>query len=144
MVMDENLVVNDRLIIPRSELRYSASRSSGPGGQHVNTAATRIELRWNVLASAALSPEQRDRLRQVLGSRLTGDGDLVLTSQVHRSQHRHRQEVTGRLVALVDRAMRRRKIRRRTRPPAAAHERRLREKKRRGELKRQRREPDTG
>ena len=64
--MDDAVVINTGLSIPRSELTYRATRSGGPGGQHVNTSSTRVELVWDVKASPALSDEQRERLLQKL------------------------------------------------------------------------------
>jgi ribosome-associated protein len=139
--MSQDLEITPSLSIPLRELRFSASRSSGPGGQHVNTTDTRVELRWNLRTSTALSETQRARLLQVLDRRLTRQGELILTCDQHRSQHRNHQEVLARLGALVARALAPRRPRVSTRPSAAARERRLRAKRARAELKRQRRSP---
>ena len=121
------------------ELEFTASRSSGPGGQHVNTADTRIQVRWNLEASAAFGPIQKERLRRALASRLTADGDLILASDAHRSQRRNREEVVQRLAALLREAVRPPKPRRATKPTRASRERRLQDKKRRSQLKKDRR-----
>ncbi len=134
--------INARLTIPATELTYRASRSGGPGGQHVNTSSTRVELVWDVGASAVLSEEQRDRLREKLGSRISGEGLLSLAGSTTRSQHRNRQEVTERFAEVVRSALEVPKPRRKTKPPRAAGEERLRQKKRRSEAKRLRQNPE--
>ncbi len=142
--MTENLRIDDRLVIPEAELDLRTSRSRGPGGQHVNKAETRVELRWNVRESAVLSEGQRARILRALAGRINRDGELIVTAETHRSQHRNREEAAGRLRELVARALVRRPRRLPTRRPRAAHERRLRDKRRRAELKRQRRDPADG
>jgi len=124
------------LRIPRTELSYRATRSGGPGGQHVNTSSTRIELRWNLEASSAPSDAQRALLRERLGSRLDGDGWLRLVESGSRSQHRNREAVTERFAALLARALRPRKVRKPTRVPRAERQRRLQGKRLRGGVKR--------
>lgn len=133
---DDPLEVNDALSIPFSELTFRATRSGGPGGQHVNTSATRVEVSWDVAASPSLSEAQRERLLEKLANRIDSSGTLRVVAATERSQHRNRQEATERLRTLVERALRRRKPRRRTRVPRAQKEKRLREKKRRSETKR--------
>ncbi len=130
--------------VPEDELELRATRSRGPGGQHVNRAATRVEVRWNVARSPTLDEGQRARLLDKLGNRLDTRGTLRVVSDRHRSQYRNRLEAVRRLNELVAAALRRSPPRRKTAPPAAATERRLEEKRRRGEAKRQRRpvEPD--
>lgn len=137
--MADDLIITSRITLPVAELSYTASRSSGPGGQHVNTADTRIQLRWNLEASTAFGPTQKARLRRALASRLTEDGDLLLASDAHRSQRRNREDVTQRLAALLREAVTPPKPRRKTSPTRASRERRLEEKKRRGQIKKNRR-----
>jgi ribosome-associated protein len=137
--MADDLVITSRVTLPAAELEYTASRASGPGGQHVNTADTRIQLRWNLEASTALSDVQKDRVRRALASRLTADGDLVLASDSHRSQRRNRDEVTQRLASLLREALRPPKPRKKTKPTRASRERRLQDKKRRAQIKKDRR-----
>jgi ribosome-associated protein len=140
--MSDSIVrVNDDLWIPASELEYRASRSGGPGGQHVNTSSTRVEVVWNVNASPSLTEEQRMRIHQKLGNRISGEGLLALASSTTRSQHRNRVDVTARLAELLRGALEVQKPRRKSRPSRAAREARLREKKHRSEAKRLRREP---
>jgi ribosome-associated protein len=129
--------------IPEAELELRASRSSGPGGQSVNTSDTKVELRWSVPDSTALTETQRDRLLERLSSRLTADGVLILQGSEHRSQHRNREAVLARFHAIVGEALTPPKRRRPTRPSRAAKERRLQAKARRAEVKRLRRPPET-
>jgi ribosome-associated protein len=129
--------------IPAAELEYRAARSSGPGGQSVNTTASKVELRWDLAASTSLSDVQRARLEQRLGHRLTTDGILILTGSEHRSQHRNRQAVTSRFRAIVGEALQPPRPRRPTRPTRSARERRLEGKRRRSEVKRLRRPPEA-
>ena len=135
------LTVTDGLVIPRDELSYRATRSGGPGGQHVNTSSTRVELRWSVRDSPSLTDEQRARLERRLASRLDGEGRIRLVSSGTRSQLQNREEVTERFRLIVAKALEIPKPRKRTRTPRAAKERRLADKKRRGEIKRMRGKP---
>lgn len=127
--------INQRLVIPASELEFRATRSGGPGGQHANTSATRIELTWNVRASPSLTDRRRELIVSRIGSRLDSDGTLRLVCDTHRSQHRNRQDVVERFAELVAGALRPVKKRKKTRPTRASKERRLEKKKRRGRLK---------
>lgn len=134
-----DLVVSRRVSIPERELRWRFSRSSGPGGQSVNTTDSRVELRWDVAASTALTTAQRDRLRDQLGGRLH-DGVVGVFAAEHRSQWQNRRRAREKLAALVREALADPPARRRpTRPSRGSKERRLAAKKHRGEVKRQRR-----
>ena len=124
------------LRVPRAELSYRATRSGGPGGQHVNTSSTRIELWWNLAASAAPTESQRAALLERLGSRVDSAGWLRLVESGSRSQHRNRETVTERLATLLARAPRPRKARKPTRVPGAEKQRRLEGKRLRGGVKR--------
>lgn len=134
--MAEDVVINDLLTIPAQELEITASRSSGPGGQHVNKTDTRIQVRWNVPGSAVLGEVQRARLLRNLGPRLTEAGDLLLACDANRSQRRNRDEALQRLASLVREALIPPKPRKKTRPSRAAVEKRLLEKKQRAQIKR--------
>lgn len=134
-----DVVINDSLTIPEAELDESFVRSGGPGGQHVNKTATKVELRWKPADSAVLSEAQRARVIARLGGRLSGDGELVLTASGYRSQLRNREEARAQLAALVRGALARRKRRVRTRPGRRAVERRLEKKRQRGQRKKERR-----
>lgn len=136
--MAEDLIVNTRVTIPAAELEFTATRASGPGGQHVNTSDTRVQLRWNAVASEALTELQRQRVLAALASRLTTGGDLILACDTHRSQRRNRDEVGARLAALLRAALVPPRPRRPTRPTASSRQKRLDQKKRHGAVKRTR------
>jgi ribosome-associated protein len=138
-----HLIVSPALCLPLAELEYRASRSGGPGGQHVNTSSTRVEVWWDVAGSSALTEEQRARLLARLATRLDSAGRLRLVSSGSRSQLRNREEVTERLRDLVAAALRVPKARKRTRPSRAAKAARLEAKRRRSAVKRERRPPGT-
>jgi ribosome-associated protein len=135
------LEISPTLRLPLAELDYRASRSGGPGGQHVNTSSTRIEVWWDIAASPALTEAQRQRLLSRLVSRLDGSGRLRLVSSGWRSQLRNREEVTERLREIVAGALVVPKTRKRTRPSRAAKAARLESKRRRSATKRDRRAP---
>ncbi len=141
--MGGDLYINSRVTIPLTEISYTASRSSGPGGQHVNKADTRIQLRWNVRTSVALDDSDRTLLGQKLARRLTGTGDLVLACDTFRSQRRNREEVTERLVEIIQQALQQPKKRKPSRPTRAAKEKRRQQKQRRSKIKKSRQKPDT-
>lgn len=136
--MSDDIIINDLVVIPASELQYTASRSSGPGGQHVNKTDSRIQIRWNIPTSSALSDFLKHRVMNVLAARLTENGDLLMASDSNRSQHRNKEEVNQRLAALVREALVPPKPRRKTKPTRASRQRRLDEKKKRSDVKRQR------
>jgi ribosome-associated protein len=143
--MDETTYLNvtPQLAIPRIELSYRASRAGGPGGQHVNTSSTRIELLWDLNGSTVINEEQRDRLRSKLGARLDAEGKVRVVASDRRSQKQNRMAAEERLAALVRHALIIPKKRRPTKPTRAAKERRLSDKKRRGERKRERRAEES-
>jgi ribosome-associated protein len=136
-----DLVVTPQLSIPLSELGYQASRSGGPGGQHVNTSSTRIEVWWDVAGSPSLTPEQRALLLERLGSRLDSTNRLRIVSSTSRSQFRNREDATERLRSVVAAALAVRKKRKATRPSRAAKAARLDAKRRRASTKQRRRAP---
>lgn len=127
-----------RLRIPDDELGWRFSRSSGPGGQHVNTTDTRVEVSWDLAATTALTDAQRALATERLSSRLVGTVLTVASSQ-YRSQHRNREAARVRLEELVASAIVPPRPRRATRPSRSSQRRRLDEKKRRGDVKRGRR-----
>jgi len=135
------IAINDGLWIPRSELTYRATRSGGPGGQHVNTSSTRVELVWDVGASPSITEEQRELIRTKLANRISGEGTLLLAASEHRSQHQNKEAVTGRFADLLRAALIVPKKRKKTRPPRGASEARLRAKKQRSQVKKMRSGP---
>jgi ribosome-associated protein len=141
---EEVLPITPDLTIPLSELEFRFSRGGGPGGQHVNRSATRVELRFDVGRSVSLTDEQRLRIVERLGGRIDGDGVLHVVAQSERSQLHNRQEAVDRLQTLLRQALHVRKRRRHSKVPGWAKERRLAEKRRRGEIKRARRRPPVG
>jgi len=122
------------------EVIYRTSRSSGPGGQHVNKTESRVELIWDPGESVCLDEKQKIRIRLRLGSRLTDQGVLILVSERYRSQHRNREEVTERFLKLVQLSIIPAKKRHPTRPTRASREKRIKQKKIRGEIKKSRRD----
>lgn len=135
---DDALRVTETVSIPRSELTARATRSGGPGGQHVNTSSTRIEITWDVTRTAALTDEERVRVLSRLGTRVSEDGTVRVVASDSRSQRQNRERAEERLVELIRRALAVAKPRKRTRAPRAAVEARLERKRRRGERKRER------
>jgi len=134
--------VTPTLTIPAGELTWRFSRSSGAGGQHVNTSDTRVELSWDLASSSVLSDTQRARARRRLGRQLV-DGVVTVTASERRSQVRNREIARDRLAELVARAIAPPPPRRRpTKPTGASRERRVADKRRRAETKRLRRPPD--
>ena len=124
------------MTVPLAEIELRTSRSSGPGGQHANVTASRVEAMFDVAASASLSPEQRSRISAKLGPRVTA------TAQDTRSQHRNRELALERLASRLAHALEVRRPRTKTRPTRASQRRRVEGKKRRGDVKRTRRRPD--
>ena len=128
--------------LPRSELTWRFSHSSGPGGQSVNTADSRVELRFDLAGTIALPPHLKERALARLAGRLV-DGVLVVTASEHRSQLQNRRAAQARLVALLaDAIAPPARARRASRPSKGAVEARLDAKRRRGLTKRHRRPPD--
>lgn len=141
MADDNTLEITPELRIPLLELDYRASRSGGPGGQHVNTSSTRIEVWWDIAGSPSVTPEQRAQLLERLRPRLDSGGRLRLVSSGSRSQLRNREDVTERLRSVVAAALAVRKKRKATKPTRAAKAARLEAKRRRAKLKQHRRSP---
>ncbi len=136
-----DIVINSHLIIPLSEIGYRTTRSSGPGGQHVNKTETQVELLFDVAHSPSLTDQQRQRVLSKLKNLIDQGGVLHLTAQSERSQLRNREIVTARFQEVLAAALHVPKKRKRTRPSAASQEKRLQSKKRRGQIKQLRRSP---
>ena len=135
---DNTIQITPELSIPEAELTYRASRAGGPGGQHVNTSSTRVELVWDVDGSRALTDAQRELIRSRLETRISAEGLLTLACATTRSQHRNREEVTERFADILRDALHVQKARRKTKVPRGAKEERLKEKKVRSEKKKMR------
>ena len=142
--MDQSTTLNvtPTIAIPRSELQYRASRAGGPGGQHVNTSSTRIELLWDLAGSTAVTEEERARLHTKLAARLDADGMVRVVASDRRSQGQNKQAADARLASLVKHALHVPKPRKATKPTRAAKEKRLSEKKHRSDIKKTRRPDD--
>jgi len=133
------LRIRGSVVIPEAELSWRFSRSSGPGGQSINTTDSRVELSFDVAASTALGPTLKTRALQRLAGRLA-DGVLTVTASEHRSQLRNRQAAEMRLAHTLEQAIAPPpRARRATKPSRASIERRLASKRRRGDVKRLRR-----
>jgi ribosome-associated protein len=141
-VPDTDLEVTRSVVLPAGELRWRFSRSSGPGGQGVNTTDSRAELSFDLAGSPSVPDDLRDRALARLAGRLV-DGVLTISASEHRSQLRNRDAARDRLVATLRAAMAADPPKRRpTRPSAGAKRRRLDAKTRRGQIKRLRGRPD--
>jgi ribosome-associated protein len=137
------VVVNPGVVIPEHELGWRFSRSSGPGGQSVNTTDSRVELSFDVANTTALSPHLRQRALDRLAGRLV-DGVVTIVASEHRSQLRNREAAEQRLAQLVREAIAPPPPpRRKTRPTKRSVQRRLDEKRQRGDVKRNRRPPES-
>ena len=133
--MHDDLIVTRSVSIPRHELQVSFSASGGPGGQHANKAATRVELRFDIVSSSAFSDAQRARVIERLGD------ELRVVVDDERSQLRNRALAEERLVARLQSALHVERPRRPTRPTKGSKNRRLKAKQQRGQIKQQRRRP---
>jgi ribosome-associated protein len=122
-----------------SELLFSTSRSSGPGGQNVNKVNSKVTLRWRLANSTILTEEEKELLLGKLASRLTTEGELMITSQQSRSQQQNKKLVIEKLDALLTKAFAKKQVRKATKPSKAAVQNRIEKKKRHSEKKKMRR-----
>ena len=134
--MAEELRINERLSLPLHEIELRTSRSSGPGGQHANVTASRVEAVFDVEGSGALDDAQRARLLERVGPVVTA------VAQDARGQSRNRELALQRLAGKIAAGLRVQRKRRPTRPTRASRQRRLEQKRQTGERKRTRRRPD--
>ena len=132
--------VTPEIALDEREIEQAFIRASGPGGQHVNKAATAVQLRFDVENSPSLPEGVRERLKRLAGNRMTESGVLVVEAKRFRTQEQNRQDALKRLVALIREASRKPKPRHKTKPTRASKERRLRNKRRRSEIKKLRRD----
>jgi ribosome-associated protein len=139
MTATRDIVVSPRVTIPAHELVLQFARSGGPGGQNVNKVSSKVELRWSPGASAAVGDDDRAWLVERLASRLTTEGELIVTSTLTRDQGKNRDDAAQKLALIVRTALERPKARRPTRPTRASRRRRVEGKRHRAEIKRNRR-----
>ncbi len=138
----EDRLVGPGFSIPLDEIAFSADTSGGKGGQHANRSSTRVELRFDVRGSAALSARQKALLAEALGPRLTAEGVLRVVSARERSQLRNRRVAMARLAELIARGLERPRARTATRPTLASRRKRVEAKKLRARTKAERRAPE--
>jgi ribosome-associated protein len=143
MTVPEQLRINAQLAIPRSELRFTFVRSSGPGGQNVNKVASKAVLRWSVLDSPSISDAVRGRLMTRAGRQINDRGELLLTSQRYRDQGRNIDDCLEKLRNLILAATKVPRRRKKTRPTKASKEKRLDTKRATAEKKRRRSPPSA-
>jgi ribosome-associated protein len=141
MVERAELIVSPELSLASTEIRFTTSRSSGPGGQNVNKVESRVTLLFDLEASSSLTDGQKDRLRERLATRVTRAGILRVVSQKHRTQAANRRAAEERFVELVRAALAQRQPRRATRKPQRAERERLERKRQHAQLKEARRRP---
>lgn len=122
-----------------SELEFVTSRSSGPGGQNVNKVNTKVTLRWPVVSSVILSSEERETITQKLASRITLEGELVISAQDKRSQLQNKEAVLAKLDELLTKAFVKKKKRKATKPSKVAVQKRIESKKKKSDKKKLRR-----
>jgi len=139
MPSGDGLPVTESVSIPWNELTVRATRAGGPGGQHVNTSATRVEIVWNIDHTRALDPAQRAHVHARLAARLDSAGNIRVVATEFRSQRRNREAAETRLATMIARALIIPKRRRPTRPTMAARRARLDSKRRRSDTKKRRR-----
>lgn len=134
----DDIIINDRIVIPVSELEISFSRSSGPGGQHVNKTSSQAELVFDLANSPSIPEEDKAWLLERLSHRLDSVGRIRLTSQESRSQRQNKGKVVEKLRELLIHGLRRPKARKATKPSRSSVARRLDSKKKHGDLKKMR------
>ncbi len=137
--MKGRIKIKNGLEIPDKDLRFTFSRSSGPGGQNVNKVNTKVTLSFDLDGSASLTREQKSRIKKKLASRISRNGVLQVTASYHRSQKANRDAAIKRFSELMSMALTERRPRKKTRISKAAKEKRLKDKKHRSRIKQSRR-----
>ena len=140
----DQLLVNDSVAIPLAEFEFEYMRSSGPGGQNVNKTSTKVRLRWNVVDSPGIDEGLLQRIQQNYRSRITGEGEFLVTSQKTRDRETNRADCLEKLAEMIRQVATPPKKRRPTRPTRGSKERRLQNKKQRSQRKEMRRPPGDG
>jgi ribosome-associated protein len=128
--------ISPYVTLDENELKFEYVRATGPGGQNVNKVATSAQLRFDVAHSPSLPEAVRERLTRLGGSRMTGDGILIIEARRYRTQEQNRTDAIQRLIVLIHKAQETPVTRRKTRPTLSSKKKRLEEKKQRGEIKR--------
>lgn len=136
--MRDDLFIREGLVIPEHELEVSASRSGGPGGQHVNKTSSKITVRWNIHKSSVLDEYLKQRLLNKLAPSLTSEGDLIVHNSSSRSQQQNKQAALENLARKIVAALTEQKKRMKSKLPKAAKESRLESKKRHSSIKKMR------
>jgi ribosome-associated protein len=139
MQMD-NQTLKDRKI--ESEFKFTATRSSGPGGQNVNKVSTRVEIRFNVITSAVLSDSEKELIRSRLSKKITAEGELLIISQSERSQLRNREKAVEKMLMMISRALTETAVRKPTLPTMSSKAERLEKKHLRSNIKSLRKDID--
>jgi ribosome-associated protein len=132
------LHITGDITIGETELQWKFVRARGPGGQHVNKAATAVQLRFDAARSAVLTPEIQERLRRLAGRKMSEEGVLTIEAGRFRSQNQNREDALTRLLTLIRQAAVEPRKRRATKPSVSSKNRRLKDKRRRSDTKRQR------
>ena len=140
----DDLRINERLVVPSSDLVVELSRSGGAGGQHVNKTESRVRLRFDLDGCSALWPGVKERIRKTYPSQITADGELLVVCSTHRSQHRNLEEARERLTEIIKQALHVQKKRKATKPTRASKERRLEGKRQRASVKKGRKKYRPG
>lgn len=138
--MKEDLEIKNGIVIPANELAITAARSGGAGGQHVNKTETKIIIRWNIKNSSALNDIQKERVLKNLESKITKEGEIVVSNSESRSQQQNKENAKRNLAKIISKALIVPKKRMKTKVPKKEKEKRLQEKKRRSMIKQMRKE----
>jgi len=135
--------ISNNLYVNKNDIKETFAKSSGPGGQHVNKVSTQVQLRFNVINSIKISDNMLNRLKDISGSKLKGNGDLIITSSKHKSQIRNRKNALDKLIYLLREASKKPKNRKSTYPKKSSIEKRLKNKRAHSLKKKDRRRVDS-